>query len=206
MLNIKGKRRTIEMAVVFGLICAILLSMAHFDAVCDDLRNNILRLHIFANSDSKEDQEVKLKVRDAVIKCAQNIFSDSKNLNQAEETAKNNIEIFSRVASQTLYENGYEYSATAKIGDSNFETREYEEFTLPAGTYRSLIITLGEGKGENWWCVVFPSVCLTAAGEHSLNETASPESTKTAENPKKYIVRFKTVEIYEEIKRIFKKR
>ncbi len=202
----KGKRKNIEIAVAFGLICAVLLSMAHFDAVCDDLRTNVLRLHIIANSDSTADQQVKLKVRDAVISCAENIFSDSDNLEQAQTAAQDNIEIFSRVAMTTLQENGFDYKAVAKIGDSDFETREYDDFTLPSGTYRSLIITLGEGKGKNWWCVVFPSICLPAAGERSLKDTASDESAETAENPKKYVIKFKTVEIYEQIKRLFDKR
>ena len=95
------------------------------------------------------------------------------------------------------------YGAEASVGDSYFETREYEDFTLPAGNYRSLIIRLGSAEGKNWWCVVFPGVCVPAASDARLSDSTCEESASIAEHPKKYEIRFKAVEIYEDIKKFF---
>lgn len=203
--KIKISRKRLEIAVAFGLISAILLSVSSFNASCDDLRTNILRLHIIANSDSKEDQALKLKVRDEILEKTGNLFNETENLTDAKEKVSNSLQVFEKIANKVILENGYSYSAKATIGMADFDTREYEDFTLPAGEYPSLIITLGEGKGQNWWCVVFPAVCVPAAAKHDLSETAKEKSTAVAKNPQRYIMRFKTVEIYEKIKNLLNK-
>ena len=97
---------------------------------------------------------------------------------------------------------GVGYGAAAEIGNSYFETREYDTFTLPAGNYRSLIIRLGKAEGKNWWCVVFPAVCIPAAAPGAeLSDSTSEASAEIAEHPQKYIMRFKAVEIFEDFKR-----
>ena len=106
-----------------------------------------------------------------------------------------------RVFLLCISENGFSYGASAEIGNSYFETREYEDFTLPAGNYRSLIIRLGKAQGKNWWCVIFPAVCIPAATDASLSDSASDTSAQIAEHPQKYVMRFKTVEIYEDLKK-----
>lgn len=198
----KMKRKNIELAVLLGLICCMLLSLAHFDAACDDLRGSVLRLHILANSDSPEDQAVKLLVRDALLEQTGGIFDGQTDLHSAEEAAQENLEQFCAVADRVLAENGFSYTAEAAVGDSYFENREYEDFTLPAGTYRSLIIRLGNAEGKNWWCVVFPSVCIPAAGG-DLSDSAGEEGCEIAKQPARYTVRFKAVEIYEDLKHFF---
>ena len=197
-------RRGAELAVVVGLLCAIFASMAHFEAACDDLRQNVLRLHIIANSDSEEDQAVKLLVRDKILEESMDIFAGETDLKRAEENAADRLNEFCETAEEVLLENGFSYGASAGIGDSYFETREYEDFTLPAGNYRSLIIRLGEAKGKNWWCVIFPAVCVPAATDASLSDSTSSTSAQIAEHPQKYVMRFKTVEIYEDIKKFLK--
>lgn len=196
-------RRAADLSVLFGLVCAVFVSAAHFDAACDDLRNNVLRLHIIANSDSKEDQAVKLAVRDALLDEASELFEGQTELEAAERTAEANTELFAGIAERVLRENGFLYGAEASVGDSYFETREYEDFTLPAGNYRSLIIRLGSAEGKNWWCVVFPGVCVPAASDARLSDSTCEESASIAEHPKKYEIRFKAVEIYEDIKKFF---
>lgn len=195
-------RRAAELSAVVGLLCAIFASMAHFEAACNDLRQSVLRLHIIANSDSEADQAVKLLVRDKILEESADIFAGETELRKAEKKAAEKIDEFCEVAERVLSENGFSYGAAAEIGDSYFETREYEDFTLPAGNYRSLIIRLGKAEGKNWWCVIFPAVCIPAATDASLSDSASGTSAQIAEHPQKYIMRFKTVEIYEDLKKL----
>ncbi len=203
MIKKTVSRRAAEFSVLFGLLCAVFVSIAHFDAACDDLRHNVLRLHIIANSDSGADQAVKLAVRDRILEAASDIFRGEHELSAAESAAKENLDLLNGIAEEVLAENGFSYGAEAEIGDSYFETREYEDFTLPAGNYRSLIIRLGEAKGKNWWCVVFPAVCIPAACDASLSDSAAEESAEIAEQPQKYVMRFKIVEVYEDLKKFF---
>ena len=144
MKKFTNKKR-LELAVLFGLICAVMMSFSHFDAACEDLRTNVLRLHIIANSDSEADQNIKLKVRDAILSETSQLFDTNTDLNGALNSARNSLPEFEKTALRVLEENGFEYSAKAEIGDSYFETREYDDFSLPAGTYKSLIIRLGDG-------------------------------------------------------------
>ena len=204
MIKKMFSRRAAELSAVVGLKCAIFASMAHFEAACDDLRQNVLRLHIIANSDSEEDQAVKLLVRDKILAESSDIFAGETELEKAEEKAAEGLDEFCKTAEEVLSENGFSYGASVEIGDSYFETREYEDFTLPAGNYRSLIIKLGAAKGKNWWCVIFPAVCVPAATEASLSDSTSSTSAEIAEHPQKNIMRFNTVEIYEDIKKLLK--
>ena len=193
-------KKRIELSVAFGLICALLLSVSHFNAACDDLRQNVLRLHIIANSDSDADQSLKLKIRDEILKETGDLFLNCNDLEIAEKTVKENLNSFSDIANRVIEKNGFNYTATASFGKSDFSTRYYDDFTLPAGEYNSLIITLGEGEGKNWWCVVYPTVCISAAIKGDLTDSVKNESAQIARGGKRYIMRFKTVEIYEKIK------
>lgn len=196
-------KKRIRLSLLFGLICAILLSMTQFNVLCEDLRENVLRLHIIANSDSVEDQDLKLKIRDAILAETGALFLNTDKLTQAEAKAQGNLLEFEKIANRVINENGFDYKAKVSLGDCFFETRHYDTFSLPAGTYRSLIIKLGKAEGKNWWCVVFPSVCIPAATDSSLRDSVSGQSAEIAEQSDKYIVRFKTVEIYEKIKNWF---
>lgn len=195
-------KRKIHLSLCCGLICAVLLSMSHFSAACDDLRDNVLRLHIIANSDSTADQELKIKIRDEILKQTDGVFLESDNLNSAKASVINNLSHFEEIANEVIKQNGFDYTADADFGVSEFDTRYYDDFTLPAGEYESLIITLGEGKGKNWWCVVYPTVCVPAAVKGELEDTVSEESAQIAKGGQRYVMRFKTVEIYEKIKKL----
>ena len=195
-------RRKIHLSLCFGLICAIMLSMSHFSAACDDLRQNVLRLHIIANSDSAQDQELKIKIRDEILTQTDGLFTDARDLESAQNTIQENLSVFEEIANEVIKDNGFNYEAKASFGTSEFLTRYYDDFTLPAGEYQSLIITLGDGMGKNWWCVVYPTVCIPAATKGELNDTVSDESAQIAKGSKRYVMRFKTVEIYEKIKKL----
>lgn len=198
-------RKNVELGVLLGLICAIALSFSRFEVRCDELRQNVLRLHIIANSDEPCDQKLKLAVRDEILKSSVDIFKDCSDVASACEIAQTQLDNISAIANNVIKENGFDYAADVSVGDAYFDTREYDNFTLPAGTYKSLIVNLGEGKGKNWWCVVFPCVCVPTADGASLSDSVSDDAVDTAENAPKYEIKFKTVEIYEKFKKIFSK-
>lgn len=192
-------QRNIELGVLIGLICAIFLSFSGFDSACNNIRQNILRLHILANSDSDADQEIKLKIRDEILKTT-DIFEECTDLDSAVLTAEKEKKLIKETAQKVLSKNGFDYDVSVEIGDSYFGTREYDDFTLPAGTYKSVIIRLGKAEGKNFWCVLFPAVCVPSATKHTLDESVSKNAAEIAENPKSYVMRFKAVEWYESIK------
>ncbi len=198
-------RRNVELGVVFGLICAIMLSFARFEVRCNELRNGVFRLHIIANSDSSEDQNLKLAVRDEILKNSTDIFKDCDNVDDAVVLANSQLDKLDEIANDVIKNSGFNYTATSMVGNSYFDTRVYDDFTLPAGEYQSLIIKLGEAKGKNWWCVVFPCVCVPTARGAELTDSVSDEAAKTAENASNYKIKFKSVQIYERIKRFFTK-
>ena len=193
-----------NISLCLGLISAIFLSLASFNASCEDLRENILRLHIIANSDSNEDQSLKLKIRDEILNRSEDLFENATDIETAIDIATDKTQEFCDIANEVIRENGYSYSVTAQIGDSYFETREYEDFTLPAGFYKSLIIKVGKAEGKNWWCVIFPEICLPAAAKGDLTDTVNQSSAKIAKENERYVMRFKVVEIYESIKKLIK--
>lgn len=201
----KTIRKNIELGVLFGLICAMFLSFSRFEMRCDELRQNVLRLHIIANSNNRDDQILKIAVRDAILENSVEIFKNCKNVDDAILTASQNSERIGGIANSVIAQNGFNYDANVSVGDKYFNTRVYDTFTLPAGNYKSLTVSLGNGDGKNWWCVVFPCVCVPSATDASLSDSVSKEAANTAQNSKKYIMKFKTVEIYEEIKKIFAK-
>lgn len=192
-------KKKIRISLIFGLICAICLSFFNFNLLCDDLRQNVLRLHIIANSDSEADQELKLKIRDAILSETGSLFANSQSLEEANLKTEQHLKNFEDIANRVINESGFCYDATVSLGERFFETRHYENFTLPAGNYRSLIINLGESKGKNWWCVIYPTVCLPAASG-DLRDTVNNKSAHIAEHSERYIIRFKIVEIFEKIK------
>lgn len=202
--NLKISKKAMEWSVLFGLLCALIWSVADFNVSCEQLRHNCLRLHIVANSDSAADQELKLKIRDEILAESNILFEKDTNLQKAIKTCEKSLPELEKIANKVIKENGFNYTAQVKIGDAFFETREYEDFTLPAGTYKSLIINVGKAKGKNWWCVIFPQVCIPAAGEVKLSQSVGKSGVRVAENPQNYEIRFKTVEIYESIKHFLK--
>lgn len=185
-------------------VCAALILSCAFSSLksaCDNIKENVLRLHIIANSDSEADQTLKLSVRDAVLEASAGMLSQAENSRQAEEISLEKIALLVEAAQRTVEESGFDYSVKAEIGESYFPTREYDGVTLPAGRYRAVKIVLGEGKGHNWWCVMFPPMCLSAAqGEKKIEDVLSGDALRLTHSGKKYDVRFKIVEWYEKLR------
>lgn len=130
------------------------------------------RLHILGNSNSTEDQQVKLKVRDSVLEATKDI-TKCKNEAEAEEYIKNNLGIILETANETLADNGFDYNAAAQTGNFHFPEKSYKDVTYPEGNYEALRIILGEGKGDNWWCVMFPPLCISEIADTDDTEYTS---------------------------------
>lgn len=195
------KYQMAEISVAIGLIVSIIFSVIGFGAECKEIRNNVIRLHILANSDSAADQQVKLAVRDALLNCGSEIFGGAVNIDNAEDCLEREKQILTETANKVLAENGFEYKAEIFLTEEYFQTREYENYTLPAGEYLALKVILGNGKGHNWWCVMFPPLCIPAAAKRADTEIIlGKNGAEIISNPAKYEMRFKIVEIIEELK------
>lgn len=190
----------VRVSVILSLCTFLLLSCARFDISCEGLRENVLRLHILANSDSEIDQDVKLKVRDAVLELCPETFENSKNINDAVIDAKNGIPNLTKIANKVLRDNGIDYEAKVTVEQNYFSTRVYDTYTLPAGYYNSVTIRLGKAEGKNWWCIMYPSVCISSA---KLKGNVSENSNEVAENQDKYIIKFWIIELYQKICNMF---
>ncbi len=170
--------------------------MSGFATSCQDMYENIIRVRIIANSNSEEDQALKLKIRDNVLAETKELFTEAESCEEAVEIAQENLDLIQNVAQQTVFDNGYNYEVQLRIDKEYFDTREYDRFTLPAGVYETLIFTIGEGEGENWWCVLFPQVCVgSCAGK--LTDSIKESSAEYAEKAPKYRIKFKVVEIFQ---------
>ena len=147
-----------------GVCLSIVVCLWFFSIWSDKghLRENLIRFHVVANSDSEWDQNVKLQVRDAVVESLQKEMASLGDMNAAKAYLLENLPKIKRIANDTLRSVGFEGDAVVTLCKETFEQREYDTFSLPAGVYESLRIVIGNGEGHNWWCVVFPSLCLPA--------------------------------------------
>ncbi|MDF2632457.1 MAG: stage sporulation protein [Caproiciproducens sp.] len=193
--------RKLKIAVIFGLVLSILLgSVGGFSAQCNDIRGKVLRLHILANSDSKEDQALKLKVRDRVLK-ETGAFFVAQTKSEAQENVKEHIDLVKSVAKDEIKKQGYDYDVDVKLVEMFFNTRQYDDITMPAGKYQAMRITIGAAKGKNWWCVLYPPMCIPSAQpKKELGDVLSDEQLNIVEENPKYEVRFAIVELFENIK------
>ena len=198
--------KKLEISIILGLIFSFLLSISSFSADCNNIRNKILRMHVIANSDSIEDQNLKLKVRDAVLSKGKELFDGSITADEAEDKIKPHINELRDVALTAVRDEGYDYDIEIRVQEDFFKTRVYDNsVTLPAGYYTAVKVIIGEGKGKNWWCVMFPPMCLPAANaECEIDDVLSSEETNIVSNGNKYKLKFKIIEIYEEFIKKYK--
>ncbi len=191
---------------VFG--CALSLYLAfsctYFAGAANSVREDVVRLHILANSDSPEDQEVKLKVRDALLSKNTALLTQGVNQENASAYFELSKDELQRTAKEVLWENGFDYDVRMYLEKEYFETREYGELIFPAGEYTALKVILGEGEGKNWWCVMFPPLCVPAADDVEIKGNTDDYLTESGNEivngGKKYIVKFKLLEVYEELR------
>lgn len=193
--------KKIEFSISLAIITAIIFSVFSFADTAEKIRSDVLRLHVIAASDSTADQTLKLKVRDAILTAGTDIFNGSIDVENAVEKITPKIKTLEETANKIIKENGCDYDVEITIDNEYFTTRTYKSVTLPAGEYLSLIVKIGEGKGKNWWCVMFPPMCISAADEDMVLKSAlnKNEINLVNRNPK-FEPRFKIIEIFENFK------
>lgn len=198
-----GKLRRWEVALLCAVAAAALAGSGLGQAQ-DALAEEVIRLHVIANSDSEEDQALKLEVRDKVLEAAEPILKglSREEARRALEQAAPQI---AQAAEEVVAERGFSYPVTARMEDGVwFPTKRYEDFALPAGEYTALRVEIGQAEGKNWWCVVFPPLCLGAVSDvsqeaMSAGMTEGNVALMTGET-EGYVVKFKLMELWEELK------
>ena len=187
----------LALALLIGLLAVL---PVHSES---NIYESVLRLHVIANSDSDEDQALKLLVRDAVLLEAQNLLKSTSSRDDAERIIAQSTEHLRLVAEKAVRENGYSYPVSITLGKENYPTKSYESCAFPAGEYTSLQIFIGDASGQNWWCVLFPPLCLSAATDKdafaSVGITDGQYQIITDTKNPKYKIRFKILESFSEI-------
>lgn len=173
------------------LLCALVIAVIPTEAE-GAIYDDTVRLHIIASSDSEEDQALKLHVRDVILHEYGELLSPMENADRAAEEIERLLPLIEESAARAVAEWGYEYKVRATLGKENYGTRRYDGFTLPAGEYTSLRIVIGEGEGKNWWCVMYPPMCLGASVS-----SYSAQETRLIEGGEKKI-KFKILELLSE--------
>ena len=173
------------------------------------LADKVVRLHVLANSDSEEDQALKLQVRDVVLARATELLEQSEDRTEAESLLREALPELEKIAEEEVRANGYDYTVTAELAETSFPTKEYDGFALPAGKYLALRVIIGAGEGRNWWCVVFPPLCTAAAADVpeaalAAGLTEDQVSLMTEEDGG-YVLKFKVVEWWESLRDRFEK-
>lgn len=154
---------------IYTSICAI----SYAQNISTDIASSVFRLHVIANSDSKEDQDLKYKVRDNLLKYMNKICKDCTSKEDAISLVEKNKDIFKQIALDTIRNEGFSYNVNINIGNFEFPTKNYGDISLPAGLYDALRVEIGEAKGQNWWCVMFPPLCFV-----DISSGVVPEESK----------------------------
>lgn len=198
--------------LIFLLTLFIFFSAySYVTAVSSDISDSVFRLHVIANSDSQEDQNLKYKVRDALLEYMNTLCSSEFSKEEAMNIAENHIDDFSNIAQDIVTQNGYDYPINVSIGKYNFPTKEYGDVSFPAGNYDALRVEIGSASGHNWWCVMFPPLCFVdvssgvvpESSKELLQDGMSEEEydllTKSSDNSELNF-KFKIVELFENLK------
>ena len=157
------KNPKVKMLIILSFLLFIYTTICAFSYaqnVSTDIANSVFRLHVIANSDSKEDQELKFKVRDCLLNYMKEICGSCENKAEAISLVKEHQDEFNAIAKQTILDEGYSYDVKINIGNFEFPTKDYGDISLPAGFYDALRVEIGDAKGQNWWCVMFPPLCF----------------------------------------------
>lgn len=199
------KLRLWEAALMLAL--GLTLLAGGFSSACRSaLADRVLRLHVIANSDSPSDQALKLEVRDAVLEEATPLLAGTDSRSAAEEALTPHLEELAQAGQAVLSAAGCDDRVTVSLADAWFPTKVYDGFSMPAGTYRALRVVIGEGRGQNWWCVVFPPLCLASVTEEvseaaALGGLSDDQVALITGQDGGYVLKFKLIEWWEELLR-----
>lgn len=199
----KNLKRFLFIIILF-IIFFIITARSYANTISKDLSNTFFRLHILANSDSSEDQELKLKVRDAILEYMNTLCYDNISKEEAIKLSKEHIKDFKKISEKVIKENGYNYNVNVQIGNFYFPTKIYGNISLPAGNYDALKIEIGNAQGKNWWCSLFPPLCfvdistgvIDEKSEEYLRENLTNEEfTVISSNADEIKLKFKIIEV-----------
>lgn len=203
-MSFSGK---IRISIVIGIVTAVIFSICSFAKTSEEIRSDVLRLHVIANSDSSVDQNLKLRLRDYILEEGEDIFDGSVNVENAVEKIEPKLAELEKSAETFVKNAGFDYDVKITLSNEYFTTRTYESVTLPAGKYLALRVVIGSGEGHNWWCVMFPPMCVPAADKKDeIENVFTDKEIKLVESKPKYEPRFKVVEIYEQIRETISER
>lgn len=209
--NIKNKIRHIIIIISLFFIYTLVSAFSYANIVSKDLSKSVFRLHVIANSDTISDQSLKYKVRDNVLSYMNNLCSNIKTKEEAIKIAKKHQDEFCKIAKQTIIDNGYDYDVKIKIGIFDFPTKQYGDISFPAGSYDALRIEIGEAKGQNWWCVMFPPLCFVDMTSGIVPDESKETLESSLSSEEEYILindnksndiqfKFKLVEFFQNVK------
>lgn len=192
-------------AICIAFVLSVIFSMIPFQAQCKSISQEVFRLHILANSDSKEDQDLKIKVRDRVLLLTEALFENAESKQQAEALVSDNLQKINDAAQSVVKENGFDCKVSTQITNMYFSTRRYRNYTLPSGMYDALRVTIGSGKGRNWWCVMFPSICISSEpeGEQRARRVFDDSEYDIVTN-ERYEYRFFAAELFQSLCNCFR--
>lgn len=202
ILNSKFKRFILVSALLIIYVCISAVSYTH--AVTTDIADSVFRLHVIANSNSDEDQNLKYIVRDKVIEYMSSISQNASSKEEFIKIAKANLDKIQAIAAQTIRDNGYTFSVNVEVGNFSFPSKRYGDITLPPGYYDALRIKIGKAEGQNWWCVMFPPLCFVDVtsgvvpdeSKEIMKENLSKEEFDLiSKNSNEVKVKFKIVEV-----------
>ncbi len=184
-----------ELKVSFFISFALVVALSVFSLVAEarNVTGNVFRLHVRAADNSAYAQKIKIDVRDAVLECTSEITKNCEDAKKVKEEISDNIEEIEKAANDILDKNNCEYVAKAYISKERFPTRTYENISLPAGEYEALVIELGDAKGENWWCMLYPRLCAGKADDGDITEAVGDKTAKVLSDKECY--KFKILEI-----------
>lgn len=196
--------------LIVSVLFLLLSAYSYVNAVSNNLAESVFRLHVIANSDSKEDQELKYKVRDSLIEYMNTLTNDMNSKEEVIEIAKTHLEDFKEIAQNVVKENGYNYNVNVEIGNFSFPTKTYGDISFPAGFYDALKVEIGKAEGQNWWCVMFPPLCFVDVtsgvvpeeSKENLEENLGDEEyglISDTENDSMLNIKFKIIELFESI-------
>ena len=184
------KRNILDKAMMIGAVLSLIITgFTAFAEDCEEKPQEVLRLHILANSDSKEDQTLKYDLRDYMLTEFSEVFGSCESFDKSVYVATERRAEIEEKANEFVHSKGYDYNVKCEVAKTYFTTRKYENVTLPAGEYTAVRLLIGNAEGRNWWCVMFPPLCLPAAGEFFTEE-----ESKRVEESRDYEIKFAVFE------------
>ena len=195
-------KKYIHLLVLALILAGMALTIPFFDS-CEELYSDVMRIHILANSDSAADQSLKLAVRDRVLEACSRYYDGCSGKDEALDITRSHIGEIEAAAEREIRRRGFDYPVCARIVTDDFDTRYYDSFTMPAGRYDALRLTIGDGAGKNWWCVMYPSLCVGAASADDMKEELDRGEYRVVTSDR-FDFRFRLVEYFEDVRGWFR--